>query len=225
MEKRITFLSDNLRLEGIWRPVSAARAVVVTHPHPLYGGDMHNPVVTTIADSFAQQGYATLRFNFRGTGASEGGFDDGPGERRDLEAALNWVRERISAQACIAGYSFGGWVAAGAASDAVALSAAGAAAETAGEGLLKKAPLYLVSPPVGFISFDNLAAPPALSAVVAGTRDEFAPLTRVRALLERWQATQTLEVLEGCDHFYSGFLSQLARVLAGRIPAIKADDG
>lgn len=206
MEERIKFSADNLRLEGVWRPAASDRAVVVTHPHPLYGGDMHNPVVTTIADSFAAQGYATLRFNFRGTGASEGGYDDGPGERRDLAAALAWVRERTGAVASVAGYSFGAWVAAGAASD----------------GQLGKTPLHLVSPPVAFISFEEMAPPADLETVVAGTRDAFAPLSGVRALLDRWNAAPTLAVIEGCDHFYSGRLPQLSQLLADRISGIGA---
>jgi alpha/beta superfamily hydrolase len=203
MEERITFSSGSLRLEGLWRP-SGTRAVVVTHPHPLYGGDMHNSVVTTIANAFARKGYAPLRFNFRGTGASEGGYDDGPGERQDLAAALNWVAERTALPPAVAGYSFGAWVAAG----------AGA------EGRLGNAPLFLVSPPVAFLSFETIAAPPALSAVTAGTRDDFAPLPQVRALLKRWHATDTLDVIPNGDHFFSGCLAQLTDALDSRIPAI-----
>jgi alpha/beta superfamily hydrolase len=207
MEERISFFSGSLRLEGLWRP-GADRAVVVTHPHPLYGGDMHNPVVATIANSFARKGYAILRFNFRGTGASEGDFDDGPGERQDLAAALDWVAERTALAPVVAGYSFGAWVAAGAAA----------------AGQLGKPPLFLVSPPVAFISFESMAAPPALRAVVTGTRDDFAPLTEVRALLERWQATETLAVIEDSDHFYGSRLSQLAGALKTRIPAVNGTD-
>ncbi|MDJ0781074.1 MAG: CocE/NonD family hydrolase [Desulfosarcinaceae bacterium] len=206
MEKRIQFQSGSLLLEGLWRPGPTGQAVVVAHPHPLYGGDMHNPVVATIADSFASKGYATLRFNFRGTGGSEGRYDDGPGERQDLAAALKWARQQSAAAACVAGYSFGGWVAAGAAV----------------EGHLDGAPLYLVAPPVGFISFDALSAPPALTAVVAGTRDDIAPLPQVRALLARWQAEELLSVIADCDHFYSGCLPRLAEALASRIPPAKA---
>lgn len=207
MDERITFLSGGLRLEGLWRP-GAAKAVVVTHPHPLYGGDMHNPVVAAIADSFFSKGYATLRFNFRGTGASGGAFDDGPGERQDLAAALDWVTERMQAPPCVAGYSFGAWVAAGAAA----------------EGRIENIPLFLISPPVAFLSFEAMAAPPALGAVIAGTRDEFAPLPQVGALLERWQAPDALTVIEDCDHFYGGHLAQLAAALKDHIPAIDASE-
>jgi alpha/beta superfamily hydrolase len=204
MEERITFLSEGLRIEGLWRQQSPTHAAVVTHPHPLYGGDMHNPVVTTIVDSFARKGYATLRFNFRGTGASEGGYDDGPGEQRDLLAALDWVSARTTAKTSVAGYSFGAWVAAGAAA----------------AGHLNGGNLVLVSPPVAFISFDQMGFPPGLTTVVAGARDEFAPLSQVRALVERWQVSQTLAVIDACDHFYSGRLPQLGNILDGCIPAV-----
>jgi alpha/beta superfamily hydrolase len=203
VEEQISFLCGDLQLEGLWRPQGAERAVVVAHPHPLYGGDMHNSVVASVADSFANKGFATLRFNFRGTGASEGDFDDGLGEQRDLAAALGWVAQRIATPPCVAGYSFGAWVAAGAAA----------------AGYLGSAPLYLVSPPVALLSFATISASPSLAAVVAGDRDDFAPLPQVKGLLERWQAAGHLEVIEGCDHFYSGRLAQLGDALAPHIPA------
>lgn len=204
MEKRISFQSENLHLEGIWQQQSPTHAAVVTHPHPLYGGDMHNPIVTTIVDSFARKGYSTLRFNFRGTGASEGDYSDGPGEQRDLLAALDWTRARVNTQTSVAGYSFGAWV----------------AAATATDSDLHNTPLFLVSPPVAFISFDHVDRPPGLTTVVAGTRDEFAPLVQVRSLVARWQAPQTLQAIDGCDHFYSGSLPHLDKVLNACIPAI-----
>lgn len=206
MEERITFLSEGLRIEGLWQQLSPTHAAVVTHPHPLYGGDMHNPVVTTIVDSFARKGYATLRFNFRGTGASEGCYDDGPGEQHDLLAALDWVSARTTAKTSVVGYSFGAWVAAGAAA----------------AGHLNAGTLLLVSPPVAFISFDQIGPPPGLTTVVTGSRDEFAPLSQVRALVERWQVSQALAVIDPCDHFYSGCLSQLGNILNACIPATDA---
>lgn len=204
MEERVTFLSDKLRIEGLWQQQSPTHAAVVTHPHPLYGGDMHNPIVAAIGDSFARKGYSTLRFNFRGTGASEGDYDDGPGEQQDLLAALDWVGARASARTSVAGYSFGAWVAAAAAA----------------AGNLNAGPLLLVSPPVGFISFEQMGPPPGLNTVVAGTRDAFAPLSKVRALVERWQVSHLLEVIDDCDHFYSGLLPQLGKLLDSHIPAI-----
>lgn len=204
MNERISFQSGNLRLEGIWQQQSSSHAAVVTHPHPLYGGDMHNPIVTTIVNSFARKGYSTLRFNFRGTGASEGDYDDGPGEQQDLLAALNYVSARTTAQASVAGYSFGAWVAASAATS----------------GHLKGASLLLVSPPVGFISFEKMEQPPGLTTVVAGTKDDFAPLEQVQALVERWKTAPALKVIDGCDHFYSGHLPQLGKLLDNCIPTI-----
>lgn len=209
MEELISIQSENLRLEGLWRPQSPTHVAVVTHPHPLYGGDMYNPVVTTIVDRFARKGYATLRFNFRGTGASEGAYADGPGEQRDLLAALDWISARTTAKTNVAGYSFGAWVAAGAAA----------------KGRLNAGTLLLISPPVAFLSFDGMGLPPGLTTVVTGTRDEFAPLSQVHALVQRWQVSQTLEVLDDCDHFYSGRLPQLDNILDACIPAIDTGQG
>jgi alpha/beta superfamily hydrolase len=202
VEERIRFRAGDLCLEGLWRPKAGAPVAVITHPHPLYGGDMHNPVVTSITDSFMRKGYATLRFNFRGTGASEGGFDDGLGERQDLLAALEWVHQQTKAPICVAGYSFGAWVAAGAAA----------------AGQIGKSPLFLVSPPVAFLTFAEVGPPLAIEAVVVGRRDDFAPLPQVKTLLARWQASATLAVIEDCDHFYSHHLAQLEAALADRIP-------
>jgi len=75
---------------------------VILHPHPLYGGTMHNKVVSTLARAFLELGLHTLRFNFRGTGASEGSFDHGEGESADLMAVLAWLRvHRPQDERCI----------------------------------------------------------------------------------------------------------------------------
>ena len=90
----VTFDSDGLTLEGaLHLPESTPCAgVVVAHPHPQYGGDMHNNVVHAISRAAADAGAATLRFNFRGAGASEGRYDEGRGEQQDVAAALEYMR-------------------------------------------------------------------------------------------------------------------------------------
>jgi alpha/beta superfamily hydrolase len=80
VEQTVIFESEGLELEALLSRESGDRAVVVTHPHPLYGGEMHNPVVEIIARAYQKIGYATLRFNFRGVGNSRGNYDDGKGE-------------------------------------------------------------------------------------------------------------------------------------------------
>ena len=85
---------------------------VVCHPHPLHGGTMHNKVVHTLARALQEQGMPTLRFNYRGVGASAGAYDDGRGETEDALAVIAWGRRRWpGAQLVLAGFSFGAFVA------------------------------------------------------------------------------------------------------------------
>ena len=103
------------RLEALLAlPESPSAGLVVCHPHPLYGGDMHNPVVVRASEVAQGLGLATLRFNFRGVGASTGVHDEGKGEQDDVLAALDMLAARLPAgrQLGLAGYSFGSWVSA-----------------------------------------------------------------------------------------------------------------
>ena len=98
------------RIEAILKEPAApvARAAIVCHPHPLFGGTMHNKVVFRIARAFQDAGFAVLRFNFRGTGRSQGAHDDGRGEQDDLRAAVKFIEEKFpGAELWLAGFSFG----------------------------------------------------------------------------------------------------------------------
>src|SRR6202035_2810578 len=110
-ESQVTFRSGELALEGLLaNPGGGAPAAVVCHPHPSYGGSMYNNVVDAILVAFHQLGYATLRFNFRGVGGSEGEYDGGPGEVDDAKAAMEFLLAQAGVKregATIAGYSFG----------------------------------------------------------------------------------------------------------------------
>jgi alpha/beta superfamily hydrolase len=162
-ERAFSFASDGLRIEGALHEGVGELAAAVLHPHPQYGGDMDNHVVLALCRALAAVGATTLRFNFRGTGGSEGAFDDGRGEAEDARSALRALRElRPDAGLVFAGYSFGAMVAAGIAQDA---------------GLRA---LILVSPPVAF------APLPALpddveTLLVAGEWDDLAPPAQLRA--------------------------------------------
>src|SRR5882724_5388692 len=101
------------RIEAILKEPAAevSRAAIVCHPHPLYGGTMHNKVVYRIARAFADAGFAVLRFNFRGTGRSLGEHDDGHGEQEDLRTAIKFIEEKYpKAELWLAGFSFGSMV-------------------------------------------------------------------------------------------------------------------
>lgn len=109
-EERVTFKSGDLTLEGmIAYPDGAGphRAAVVCHPHPLYGGSMYNNVVDAVLEAMHARGFATLRFNFRGVGQSEGEFDNGNGEADDTVAAIRFLIAQKgvrAAGAVLAGY-------------------------------------------------------------------------------------------------------------------------
>ncbi len=87
MEDLITFESDGITIEGLFEQHSDSKAVIITHPHSLYGGDMYNSVVYMIHKTYRDKGFSTLRFNFRSVGNSGGSFDDGIGELKYLKSA------------------------------------------------------------------------------------------------------------------------------------------
>lgn len=176
-------------------PAGAARGVaVVCHPHPQHGGTMDNKVVQTLARAFVQLGYTTVRFNFRGTGGSEGEWDEGRGEIDDALAVI--AAHRAAGQPLLlAGFSFGAYV---------ATQAATRLAEPATR-------LVLVGPAV--VNF-AAAAVPADTVVVHGEQDDVVPL---KAVFD-WARPQSLPVtvLPGAGHFFHGQLPVLKQiVLAG----------
>jgi len=87
-EKRIFFEADGLKIEGMLADSPGDHGVVISHPHPLYGGTMHNNVVRAVVHAYQEEGYSALRFNFRGVENSEGDFGNGVGEQEDVKAAL-----------------------------------------------------------------------------------------------------------------------------------------
>lgn len=197
MEEVIDFTSGGLRLTGALARTAGSKAVVITHPHPLYGGDMHNPVVLAIQQAYLNQGFSTLRFNFRGVGASEGRFDNGVGERADVQAALAWAAGRGLTDIDLAGYSFGAWVNAGIGADCRRM--------------------VMVSPPVAFMDFGPPVAIERLSLIVTGRRDEIAPPAMIDRCRARWNPAAAFEVIPGADHFYTGFLKSLENIVAAHI--------
>ena len=110
VEESLFFQSIDTTIEGLFCSIPGDKGAVVTHPHPLYGGSMHNNVVKGLARIYHLAGYTTLRFNFRSVGASEGEYDNGNGEREDVKAALHYLSQRGKKVLELAGYSFGSWV-------------------------------------------------------------------------------------------------------------------
>jgi alpha/beta superfamily hydrolase len=197
MEEPIVFNSGNLCIEGMLAAASPSRGVVITHPHPLYGGDMDNPVVIALRRAYRRRGFSTLRFNFRGVGASEGRYDNGAGERQDVSAALAFLARRGVTAIVLAGYSFGAWVNAGVSSGFEHM--------------------VMVSPPVAFMSFDPPAPIPTLRLIVTGGRDDIAPAGMLSTYKDQWNPAAAFEVLPGADHFYTGAFRSLEETIADHI--------
>ena len=187
-------------LEGVYEFVEGAapRALaVVCHPHPLFAGTMHNKVVFRTAEAFQQAGFATLRFNFRGVGASPGTHDDGHGEQDDAKAAIAWLLEQSpGAPLALSGFSFGGSVAlnAGAADERVRL-------------------IWAVAPGVGRRDFSHLALCDKPKGVVQGTADELCPLKDLDAAFPAWADPKAKYLIEGADHFFNGKLREMQAAL------------
>jgi len=196
-ETHVVFPAGELRLEGLLRRGAGSRGAVVCHPHPLYGGDMHNPVVATVAQALAEAGCSVLRFNFRGTGASEGTHGRGLLEREDLLGAVSFLQAAGADEVWLAGYSFGAFV---------------IAQVPAGD--LPPGQRVLVAPPVRVMDFSSIHRIEGLRLVVTGSLDELAPSDAISAALSGWNEDASLEVLQGADHFFAGQLHRLGAVLA-----------
>ncbi len=174
-------------------PAHAPRGVaVVCHPHPVHGGTMDNKVAQTLARAFVQLGYRAVRFNFRGVGASEGTWDDGHGEVDDALAVL--ASQDASLPLVLAGFSFGGFVA-----------AAASARLPAGQSLER---LVLIAPSTQKQQLPNV---PPDTLVIHGEADDVVPL----AATFDWARPQSLPVLviPGAGHFFHGQLVLLKHLV------------
>lgn len=196
MEKTCSFSSDGLILESLFEENDTSRAVVITHPHPLYGGSMHNPVVNCIREVYLRKGYSTLRFNFRGTGKSMGHHDQGQGEMQDVFGAQDFLKSLGYSTIDLAGYSFGAWV--------------NLMAARKEHGFAR---LVMVSPPVDFIEFKDVSDISALNLVISGEHDDYASCDHIKNLLKNWNKNAIFREIPGADHFYSSELGLLRKTL------------
>ena len=196
VEEPVLFASTDIKIEGLFCSMPGDRGVVITHPHPLYGGNMLNNVVESLVRIYQLAGYTTLRFNFRSVGSSEGEYDNGMGEREDVKAALHYLTQRGKKVLDLAGYSFGSWV------NALAISEV----DTVDR-------MVMISPPVAFMDFNSVGLTPQIQLVVAGNQDQIAPPELIKSLLPTWNPRAHLEVIDGADHFYVGYTGKLESVL------------
>ena len=184
----------------------AAYAALVCHPHPLYGGTLHNKVVFHAMKALNSFGFPVLRFNFRGTGLSQGDHDHGIGEVDDVRAALDWLDNELHLPLIFAGFSFGA---------AVGLKAACAdsrvkAAISVGTPIVPVA-ADTELPRIYTFDFLHDCAKPKL--FVSGARDQFGPRTKLEALVRSLPEPKKLVVIEGADHFFEGRLRELREAI------------
>jgi hypothetical protein len=184
-EREIFINSGDLKLEALLDELPGERGVVATHPHPLYGGEMHNHVVEAVLEAYREKGFSTLRFNFRGVGKSEGTHDEGRGEQEDVASALARMTSLGKRDIDLAGYSFGAWVNA-----------------RSNEKNQSARRLVMVSPPVGVMDFGFLRSNPRIRLVVTGSRDEIADPVQVERLISGWNPEALLRIIPDADHFY-----------------------
>lgn len=181
---------------------AATHAAVVCHPHPLFGGTLHNKVVFHTMKALNSFGFPVLRFNFRGTGLSEGEHDHGMGEVDDVRVALDWLDSEFHLPLLFAGFSFGAAIGLRAAySDqrVDALIAVGTpVAPVAGDA---------EEPRVYAFDFLRDCIKPKL--FVSGARDQFGPRAKIESLVASVPEPKKLVVIEGADHFFEGRLREL----------------
>ncbi len=197
MGQKVHFSAQHFTIEGVLSEGNSDRGVVITHPHPLYGGDMNNSVVETISRAYREKDYTTLKFNFRGTGRSEGNYGGGIGEQKDVIAALTYLHESGLKTIDLAGYSFGAWV------NALLCST------PQWEHPFALPELVMVSPPVGFLDFKEVERLPGLKLVISGSEDEIVPMEFMKTKVPQWNGDARLEIISGADHFYFEHLDAL----------------
>jgi alpha/beta superfamily hydrolase len=168
-------------------------AALVCHPHPLYGGTMHNKVVYRLARGLRRRGSVVLRFNFRGVGRSQGQHADGSGEIEDARAALDWLRARYPGLPyALAGFSFGSQV-----------------ILRLGCSLGDPARLISVGFPAKTVDAEFLRTCTVPKFFIASTHDEHAPRPQVEALYAEIAEPKQLIWIEAEDHFFQGALDRL----------------
>lgn len=203
-ETRVRFSSGALQLEGVLHlPAGSGPfpAIVVCHPHPLYGGAMDNNVVLAISHAVCEVSMVALRFNFRGVGRSEGEYADGAGEQEDVRAALEFLSAHAvtnPGRVGLAGYSFGARVAL-----PVALSQENVRA------------LVLVSPFIEDEEWDRLRNASFPKLLISGGNDDYISPHKLQRLSGATPAGGLqCEVVPNADHFWAGYESTIARKIS-----------
>lgn len=185
---------------------NATHAALVCHPHPLFGGTLHNKVVFHTMKTLNNFGCPVLRFNFRGTGLSQGEHDHGNGEVDDVRAALDWLDAQYHLPLIFAGFSFGA---------AIGLRAACADARVRaviGIGT-PVVPVAADAEEARVYTFDFMKDCAKPKLLVSGARDQFGPRAKLEALVASLPEPKKLVVIEGAGHFFEGRLRELREAI------------
>ena len=188
------------RIEGRYSPgkTDDAPIALILHPHPKAGGHMNNPVAVQLYHLFMKRGFATLRFNFRGVGRSQGEFDSGIGELADAATALDWLQAHNpqATQTWVAGYQFGAYI---------------------GMQLLMRRPetdgFISVSAPANMYDFSFLAPCPASGLFLHGTADTIVPPPEVERVVAKLRTQKGIvidyDLIEGASHFWENNMADV----------------
>ncbi len=191
-EEKVFFPSGGVQLEGLMsinEALSVKGGVILCHPHPQYGGDMHNRVITTALESAHEEGFSTLRFNFRGVGDSGGSYSEGIGEREDVEAAIEYLHSKqknSNLPLLLLGYSFGAWT-----GIPVAIK----------DECIKG--VVAISPPLEIYDFNFMKGCKKKKLIIVGDRDTWCPSSLLKDWYQQLEDPKSLALIQGADHFYS----------------------
>ncbi|WP_310497760.1 alpha/beta hydrolase [Sandarakinorhabdus sp.] len=201
----VIFAGPEGRLEGRYQPGTQPRApvAILLQPHPAQG-TMNHPIVLALYNSFVRRGFATLRFNFRGVGRSQGSFDNGIGELSDAASALDWMQQ-FNPEAhttWVGGFSFGAWI---------------------GMQLLMRRPevkgFISIAPPANMYDFSFLAPCPSSGIIVDGEVDEVVPGIAVQKLVDKLKTQRHITIehqtIAGANHFFQHEMDDLMKVVDG----------
>ncbi len=194
-EEQVYIKNNELLIEGLLNKSSEDKGVVICHPHSLMGGSMHNNVVQAIQEAFAAEKYSTLRFNFRGVGASTGIYDEGRGEQEDIYAACKYLQSIGISKITFAGYSFGSWV---------------------GSKIIERADhpfaaAIFISPPISYFDFDFTKLTNRIDLIICGNNDQFCNIAVLKKQIE--SLNSDLIIIPYTDHFYIEKESEIINIL------------
>ncbi|KTD26101.1 alpha/beta hydrolase [Legionella israelensis] len=194
-EHAFVFQGAKGQLEGVLAVPESLKensVAILGHPHSLQGGTMNNKVVTTLARTFKELGIPSLRFNFRGVGASEGQYDAGIGESKDMLALTHlWLKEQPESECFFAGFSFGSYVAYRAAAQCPHRT------------------LVTVAPPVHHYDYHEFSPPPEPWIILQGNEDEVTPAELVNDFAIQIAPAPKILRFEDTGHFFHGKLIEL----------------